>query len=109
MACAISSSILARSCCFGDGDALGVEIAGHLADHAVAAFLEIGGDDVLGVGAGGVARHSELFRHPQSQQLVAAGFGLEFQFLVEREFLLETFFALVECGHDQGSDLVPNW
>ncbi len=62
-------------------------------------FLEVGGDDFLGVGIGGVAGYSELFRHPQAEQPVAARFGLELLLLVEGEFLLETFLALVECGH----------
>ena len=89
---------------FRDGDALGGEIGRHLATTRSPACLEIGGDDLLGIGVGGVAGHAELLRHPQPQQLVAAGLGLEFQLLVEREFLLETLFALVESGHGDGSD-----
>ena len=89
----------------GDGDALGVEIAQHLAQHvAVAGFLEIGGDHFLGIGSGGVAGDSELLGCPQSEQPVAAGLGLELLLLVEGEFLLETFFTLVECAHFLGSD-----
>jgi hypothetical protein len=48
----------------GDQNALGVEVAGHLADDAVAAGLEIGGDHITGVGAGSIARDSEPLRHP---------------------------------------------
>ena len=40
---------------FGDCDAPGFEIAGHLAKDAVAGFLEIGGDDFPCVGDGGIA------------------------------------------------------
>src|SRR5207247_8549842 len=91
---------------FGDRDALGGEIAHHLAEHvAVAGFLEIGRHDLPGRGGGGVARHAELFRRPQSEQLVAARFGLELLLFVESELLLEAFLALIECRHFKGSDL----
>ena len=40
----------------------------------------------------------------QTEQLVAARLGLEFLLLVEGEFLLETFLALVESGHFFGSN-----
>ena len=86
---------------FGDGNLFGGEIGQHLADHVgVSGGLEFGRDDVLGIGAGGVGRHAQLFRHPQAQQLVAPCLGLELLLLVERELLLETFLAFVECGHD---------
>src|SRR5260370_38022592 len=95
---------------FGDGDALCREIARHLVDHiAVSGFLELGCDDLPGIGVGVLARHSELVRHPQSQEPVAARFGLEFLLLVGNVFLLETFLALVESGHFRGSDPGPGW
>ena len=82
---------------FGDRDALGGEVADHLADDVgVAGFLEIGGDHFLGIGGGGVALEAELRGDPQAEQLVAAGLRLEFLLLVERVFLLKTVFALVE-------------
>ena len=58
---------------FGDDDALGGEIAGDLADRAIAAGLEIGGDDVLGVGRGGVAGQAELFGRPQIRAACCGG------------------------------------
>ena len=89
---------------------LGGEIAHHLADHVgVAGFLEFGCDDFLGIGVGGVAGQAELLGRPQSEQPVAARFGLELLLLVEGEFLLEAFLALVECGHDLRFLLAPIW
>src|ERR1700733_448447 len=85
---------------FGRDDTLGVKVAGHLADRAITVGLEIGRDHVPSIGAGGVPRQTELVGHPQPKQLVAAGFGLEFQLLVENKFALESLFAPVECGHD---------
>jgi hypothetical protein len=80
--------------------ALGVEILAQLAEHVVvAAFLEIGHHDRLGVGLRFGAGEPELVGGPQAEQLVAAGIGLEPQFLVVGELLLETFLALVERGH----------
>jgi cyanate lyase len=43
----------------GEGDAFGVEIGFHLAKDTVAGFLEVGGDDLFRIGAGGFAGHSE--------------------------------------------------
>jgi len=54
---------------------------------------------VQGPVRGDLALEAELFGDPQSQQLVAAGQGLELQLLLDGEFLLKTLFALVECGH----------
>ena len=39
------------------------------------------------------------FQPPHSEQFVAPCIGLEAQILVMSEFLLEAFFALVECRH----------
>ena len=46
----------------------------------------------VGLGAG----KAELFRGPEAEELVAARGGLEPQFLVVSELLLEAFLALVE-------------
>src|SRR5262249_31704879 len=45
------------------------------------------------------AGEPELLGSPQTEQLVAPRRRLESQLLVVRELLLETFLALVECGH----------
>ncbi len=50
----------------------------------------------------GVAGYAELLGSPKPEEPVAAGLGLELLLLVEGVFLLKTFLALVECGHDQG-------
>ena len=77
----------------------------HLVKHvAVAGFLEIGGDHFLGIGGGGVAGNAELFGDQLPEQFVAARLGLELLLLVEGEFLLKTFLALVESGHFCGSN-----
>src|SRR5947199_302776 len=82
----------------GDGYALGGEIADDLVRQVgIADCFEVGRDDGFGVRTGGIAREPEPCRGPQSQELVATGHSLEFQFLVEGKFLLKTFFALVEC------------
>ena len=65
----------------------------------VASFLEIGRNHFLGVGIGVVTGHAELLRCPKTEQLVTAHLGLELLLLVEGEFLLKTFLALVESGH----------
>ncbi len=89
-----------RNLVIGLRDALGVEVAANLAeDVIVAGFLEIGDDDLLGVGVGLRARHPELRRRPQAEQLVAARVRLEAQLFVMGELLLETFLAFVERGH----------
>src|SRR5258706_4429697 len=50
---------------FRQVNALGGEIAHHLADHvAVALLLEVGGDHGPGIVIGGLARQSELLGHP---------------------------------------------
>ena len=89
----------------GDRDALGGKILHHLVlDVRVAGFLEIGRDHFLGIGRGGIAGQAELFGCPKTEQLVAARLGLELLLLVEGEFLLETFLALVETGSFCGSN-----
>ena len=89
----------------GNGDALGGKILHDLVlDVLVAGFLEIGRDDFLGLGRGGIGRQAELLGCPQTEQLVPARRSLELLFLVEGEFLLETFLALVESGHFFGSN-----
>ena len=82
---------------FRECDALGGKVAHHFLKHVVVTrLLEVGGDDFLGIRAGGVAGDSELLRDPQAQQFVSAGKGLEFVFLVERELLLKTLLTLFE-------------
>src|SRR5262245_41623558 len=82
------------------GDALGVEVLADLAEHvAVGGLLEIREHDFLGIGLRFVAGEAELVRRPQAEHLVAPGHGLELQFLIERELLLESFLALVERCH----------
>jgi len=67
----------------------------------VSGFLEIGHHDLLGIGFGFAAGKAHLLGCPHAEQLVAAGAGLEPEFLVVREFLFEAVLALVESrGHD---------
>ena len=90
----------------GRGDAVGVEILADLAeDVVVAGLLEVGHHDLFGVGLGIGALAPELLGGPKPEQLVAPGRRLEFQLLVVRELLLETFFTLVERGHDLPRDV----
>src|SRR6202023_2320182 len=65
----------------------------------IAGRLEFSHDDRECVAVGFGAGKPELFRRPQPQELVAPRGGLEFEFLVVREALLEGLFALVEFGH----------
>ena len=81
-------------------DAGSVEILADLAENVlVAGFLEIGLDDLLGVGV----RVRPGFPHepgrPQAEQLVAARLGLEAKLGVMGEFLLKFVFAVVEGRH----------
>src|SRR5262245_8207108 len=80
--------------------ALGVEILAHLAeDVVVAGPLKSGHHHRLAIGLRLRARKPELLGGPQAKKLVAARGRFESQLLVMRELLLETFLALVECGH----------
>src|SRR3954447_14803972 len=81
-----------------DGDALRGEIGDDLVHDAVG-FIELGGYDLARVSERRVAAEAQLVRRPQSEQLVAAGLGLELLLLVERELLLIALLALVECRH----------
>src|ERR1700720_2939691 len=85
----------------GLNDALRFEILADLGDHrAIAALLEFGQDDGACIVLSFGAAQAELSRRPETKHLVAARSGLEPEFLVVRELLLEAFFALVECrGH----------
>ena len=90
-------------------DAFGVEILAQLAeDILVAGFLEVGGDDFLGIGIDLGAGEAELLCGPLSQELVAPGGRLELQLLVMRKPLLEAFLALVERGHGRPLGWVSN-
>ena len=62
-------------------------------------LLQIGNDDLLGVGLGVGPGLAQLLGGPKAQQLVAAGVRLEAQLLVMRELLLEGILALVERAH----------
>src|SRR5215218_7967736 len=77
-----------------------LEIVADLAqDISIAGFLEIGENDALGVGLGFVPGLSKTLGDPETQQLVAACLGLEAQFLIVGELLLEGILTLVEQGH----------
>ena len=71
----------------------------------VAGFLEIGHHDFLGIGIGIGAGLAELFGRPEAEQLVAPRGRLEPQFLVEGEFALEAFFAVLHAAHG----IPPDW
>jgi hypothetical protein len=80
--------------------ALVVEVLPDLSEYVVVpGLLEIGHDDVLGIGVGLGAGQAELLRRPPAEELVAAGVRLESELLVMGEPLLETFLALVESRH----------
>src|SRR3979411_456211 len=85
-------------------DALGVEILADLGEDVV--VLDLGDDDLLGIGGGVGSGEAELFGGPQAQQAVAARRRLELEIFVVSELLLEAFFALVECGHGGGSRVI---
>src|SRR5262245_60064793 len=88
----------------GLGDTLGVEVLAELAKHVmVAGFFEIRQHDFLGIGVGFGAGKSKLLGRPQAEHLVAPGHRLEFELLVERELLFESFLALVERRHVEAS------
>ncbi len=91
----------------GKIDAFRLEIAFQLPeDVIIAGFLEVGFDDLLGIGLRGIATQPQLFRRPKSKQLVTAGIRLLFQLFVIRELVLKTFFAIVECAHGTGQLLL---
>src|SRR5262249_16646784 len=75
-----------------------LEITGDFGGDAARA-IEFGGDHFLGIGRSLIAGQAELPRHPQAEQPVAPGLGLEFQLLVDGKLLLKALFAFVECGH----------
>jgi hypothetical protein len=70
-----------------------------LDDVAVARPVEIGDDDLLGIGLGVGTALAHHAGRPQAEQLVLARRRLELQVLVVLELLLEGFLALVERGH----------
>jgi hypothetical protein len=76
------------------------QITGDLAHHVfVTGLFEIRRDDFPCIGIGILAGFAQKLRGPQTQQLVAAGFGLEFHFLIMGELVFECGLAIIECGH----------
>jgi hypothetical protein len=96
-ATARSSSILARIALSPWLTLLAAKSLGDLAQHVVVArFLEIGGDDFLGIGISRGTRDAHFAGRPQAQKLVPARVDLEARFLVMGEFRLGAFFACLE-------------
>src|SRR5262245_1094636 len=79
---------------------LGGKILADLAkDVVVPGFLEVGDDQVVGIGLGLGARQPELLGGPQAEQLVAPRRRLELQILVMDEAPLEPFLTFLEHRH----------
>ncbi|CAH2403721.1 hypothetical protein MES4922_310071 [Mesorhizobium ventifaucium] len=77
-----------------------VEILADLAENVVVAgFLDIGENDLAGIGFGVGPGLAELFGGPQAERLVAAGRGFEPEFLVDYEFSLEALLAIFHAAH----------
>src|SRR5882757_7758392 len=76
------------------------EVVHQRMDHiVVAGLLEVGQDDVAGIGLGSLARLAHQARRPQAQKLVLAGARLELKFHVVLELLFKGLFAFVERRH----------
>jgi hypothetical protein len=79
------------------------QIAGNLANHVfMSGFFEIGFDHLFCIGGSVVTGFSHQSGSPETQQLVAAGFGLELHFRVMRVFVLKGVFAVVKGRHGDG-------
>ncbi|SJM33191.1 hypothetical protein BQ8482_340087 [Mesorhizobium delmotii] len=77
-----------------------VEILADLAENVViAGFLDVGEDYLASIGFGVGPGLAELFGGPQAERLVAAGRGLEPEFLVDYEFALEALLAIFHAAH----------
>src|SRR5258708_6971260 len=78
----------------------GGEVVHQRMHHVVSArLLEVRHHDVAGVSLGCRARLAHQAGRPQPQHLVLARAGLELQFLVVLELVLESLFASVERRH----------
>ena len=83
-----------------DAHALRVEIGQDLLQHVVVAGLvEVGRDDLLGIGVAGVARHLHPLGGPMAEEAVSAHLDLELQVLIVAVLGLELALAIVEGGH----------
>src|SRR5882724_6580000 len=85
---------------FVDVDPGGGQVAEQFADDILfARFLEIGADNVLGIGFGFGLGQAHQARRPFAEKAIAPRDNAELHFLVMGIFGLERALAIVESGH----------
>src|ERR1700704_86823 len=78
---------------------MGLEVRHDLAKDLFATFVDVSPGDRRDVFFHQRSRQPQLGCRPFAKQLVAARLCFEFEFLIERELLLEGSLALFECCH----------